>query len=118
MLFITSSTTRISSIPPEYLLYTSTKGAVEQLTRMLAKELGARNITVNAVAPGAVETDMLRYVARDLAKGDEFYKTLAAGQPQKRVAVPEDIAPIVAFLARDEAGWVNGQVIMVNGVRI
>jgi 3-oxoacyl-[acyl-carrier protein] reductase len=87
-------------------LYAASKAAVEQFTRSIAKELGARAITVNAVAPGATETDMMPDMVREMAP-----KMTALG----RLGQPEDIADVVAFLASDEARWITGQIIGVNG---
>ena len=113
VVFVTSSTTKTSAVTPEYLVYTASKGAAEQLVRVLAKDLGARGITVNAVSPGATDTDFFR----SDGKSAEFVQLIAGLFPQKQIPRAEDIAPLVAFLARDEAGWVNGQTVMVNGVR-
>ena len=94
-----------------YLIYTATKGAVEQMTRVLAKDLGARGVTVNGIGPGPTDTDLFRN-----GKSPEFINFFANLHPQKRIPSPDEIAPIVAFLSREEAGWVNGQTIYVNGV--
>ena len=112
MIYITSCALRTDTIPPQYVLYASTKGAMQQYTRVLAKDLGRRGITVNAVAPGPVDTDFFR---KD-GKSEEFIRLIEDAHPAKRIPLPDEIAPTVAFLARDEAGWVNGQTIMVNGV--
>ncbi|KIP05290.1 hypothetical protein PHLGIDRAFT_119941 [Phlebiopsis gigantea 11061_1 CR5-6] len=110
VVFLSSSTTKFSGVFPAGLAYTAAKGAVEQMTRVLAKDLGARGITVNAVAPGSVETEMLHK-----GKSPEVVTQLANLNPQKRIPEASEIAPIIAFLAREEAGWVNGQTIFVNG---
>lgn len=94
------------------LLYATSKGAVEQLVRVLAKDLGAHGITVNAIAPGAVDTPLFR-----AGKPPHMIKWIASLNPQNRIPPPDEISPIVAFLAYEEAGWVNGQIIGVNGVR-
>lgn len=112
VIFVTSSVTKTSAITPEYLIYTASKGADDQIVRVLAKDLGARGITVNAVAPGAVNTEFFQ----SDGKTDEFIQYVANMHPQKRLPIATEIAPLVVFLARDEAGWVNGQIIMVNGV--
>ena len=94
------------------LLYVMSKGAVEQLVRVLSKDLGARGITVNAVAPGPVDTPLFR-----AGKPPHMIKWIASMNPQNRIPMPDEISPIIAFLSREESGWVNGQVIGVNGVR-
>lgn len=109
--FFSSATTKFSGVPPNYLIYTATKGAVEQMTRVLAKDLGARGINVNSIAPGPVDTDLFRN-----GKSEQLIQFFANLHPQKRIPQPDEISPIVAFLSRDEAGWVNGQTIFVNGV--
>ena len=95
---------------PGYGVYAATKAAVEAMTHILAKELGPRGITVNAVAPGPVET---RFFLE--GKSDEQVRAIKAMNPLKRLGQPEDIAGVVAFLASPEGGWVNGQVIRANG---
>ena len=80
--------------------------------RVLAKDLGARGITVNALSPGPVNTDFYH----SDGKTEEAAKTIPMMFPQGRLPVPEEIAPLAAFLAREEAVWVNGQTIMVSGV--
>lgn len=95
-----------------YSAYGSLKGAVEVLTRYLAKELGARGITVNAVAPGAIETDFGGGTVRDNA---EMNKMVAGLTALGRVGLPDDIGGVVAFLCTEDAKWVNAQRIEVSG---
>jgi 3-oxoacyl-[acyl-carrier protein] reductase len=89
--------------------YAASKGAIDSLTRALAKELAPRNIRVNAVAPGMVETDMSQPV-RSLA-GQQIQQMI----PLKRIGQPEEIAAAVAFLASDEALYITGQILHVDG---
>lgn len=98
-------------MPPNYLLYVSTKGAVDQMTRVLAKDLGARGITVNTVSPGPIDTDLFR-----AGKTEQIINLVANQHPGKRIGVPDEVSPVVVFLASAQASWVNGQNIMVNGV--
>jgi len=93
-----------------YGIYAATKAAVETLTRVLAKELGPRGITVNAVAPGPVETELFLD-----GKPDELIQNIVRTIPLGRLGRPHDIADAVAFLAGPDSGWVNGQTIRANG---
>ena len=95
---------------PGYAIYTATKSAVESLTHIFARELRGRHITVNAVAPGPVATDMFLS-----DKTPEQIEQFAKMPPLERLAQPEDVASVVAFLASPAAGWVNGQVLRANG---
>jgi NAD(P)-dependent dehydrogenase (short-subunit alcohol dehydrogenase family) len=92
--------------------YASMKGAIEILTRYLAKELGPRGITVNAVAPGAIATDFSGGAVRD---NPELNKRVAENTALGRVGVPEDIGPMIASLLAPENRWVNAQRIEVSG---
>lgn len=97
---------------PGYSAYAAMKGAVEVLTRYLAKELGDRRIAVNTVAPGAIETDFGGGAVRDNA---ELNRMIASQTPLGRAGLPDDIGGIVSLLLSDEAGWLNGQRIEVAG---
>lgn len=99
-------------VGPGASVYGATKGAVEVLTRYLAKELGPRGITVNVVAPGAIETDFSGGMVRD---NPEYNKRVAAMTALGRAGVPDDIGPMIAALLADENRWVNGQRIEVSG---
>jgi 3-oxoacyl-[acyl-carrier protein] reductase len=91
---------------PGIALYAGSKAAIEQFVRVLARELGDRRITVNAVAPGPTDTDMVSKLSRD---------TAPAATPLGRLGRPQDIADVVAFLVSEQARWVNGQIIGANG---
>ena len=104
------STSVIGMSPPGYGPYCATKAAVEALTRSLSKEVGQRGIRVNAVAPGPTGTELL-----SSANSEDRMKMYASMTPLGRLGQAEDIASVVVFLATDEAGWVNGQTIRVNG---
>ncbi len=95
-----------------YSAYGACKGAVETLTRYLAKELGPRGIAVNVVAPGAIETDFGGGAVRD---NPDFNKAIADQTALGRVGKPDDIGGVVASLLSDEMRWVNGQRIEVTG---
>ncbi|MDO8448746.1 MAG: SDR family oxidoreductase [Rhodoferax sp.] len=90
--------------------YTATKAAVESLVRSMAKELAPRQVRVNAVAPGPVDTDLFR-----AGKTDEAKARAAAMSPFNRIGTPDEVAEVVSFLASDKASWVHGQVIQPNG---
>lgn len=105
---LSSTTTRL--LLPTYGAYVATKAAVEQMTRVLAKELGPRGITVNTVSPGPVETDLFL-----TGKTPEQLKQAASLAALNRLGKPEDIARVIAFLASDDAAWVNAQNIGANG---
>lgn len=95
---------------PGYANYCASKAAVEVYTAILAKELRGKNITVNAVAPGPVGTELFL-----TGKSPEQIERLAKLNPFERLGEPDDIARVVSFLASEEAGWINGQIIRANG---
>ena len=107
---INLSSTVTSLILPNYGIYAASKGAVEQITRVLAKELGGRGITVNGVSPGPTDTELFRE-----GKSEEQIDSLAQLAAFGRLGEPQDIADVVAFLASEEARWITGQNIRVNG---
>ncbi|MDX8405277.1 MAG: 3-oxoacyl-ACP reductase FabG [Mariprofundus sp.] len=94
---------------PGQINYCASKGGVEAMTRSLAREIGSRNITVNAVAPGFIATDMTAGL------GDDAHAKLTAQVPLGRLGQPSDIAAAVVFLASDGAAYITGQVLHVNG---
>ncbi|QXI28772.1 SDR family oxidoreductase [Pseudomonas vanderleydeniana] len=95
---------------PGYAVYIASKAAVESFTHVFAKELRGRRITVNAVAPGPVATELFLQ-----GKSEEQIQTFARMPPLERLGQPEDIAEIVSFLVSPAVGWVNGQVLRANG---
>jgi len=97
---------------PGYSAYAAMKGAVEVLTRYLAKELGQRKIGVNTIAPGAIATDFGGGAVRD---NPELNLMIASQTALGRVGLPDDIGGAVAALLSDESGWINGQRIEVSG---
>jgi NAD(P)-dependent dehydrogenase (short-subunit alcohol dehydrogenase family) len=97
---------------PGMSAYAAMKGGIEVLTRYLAKELGARGITANTVAPGAIETDFGGGAVRD---NEQMNKMVASTTALGRAGVPDDIGPMIASLLSDDNRWVNGQRIEVSG---
>ncbi|HEY4301578.1 MAG TPA: glucose 1-dehydrogenase [Candidatus Didemnitutus sp.] len=103
----------VSSItPPASAVYTATKGAVDAITGVLAKELGPRKIRVNALNPGIVETEGTHTAG---FIGSDFEKHATSQTPLGRTGQPEDIAKVAVFLASDESGWLTGEEIRAGG---
>jgi len=102
-----------SRVLPDYIVVGASKAALESLTRYLAVELAPRNIVVNAVSPGIVETDALQHF-NSLKEGSVLPGAIAA-TPAGKIATPEDIAGVVAFLCTPEAAMIRGQTIVVDG---
>jgi 3-oxoacyl-[acyl-carrier protein] reductase len=100
-----------TAVLPNALCYVASKGAIEQISRVLAKDLGRKGLTVNAFSPGPVDTTLFR-----AGKPQHVIEMIAGQNPNNRLAVPEDIGPLVAFIASPAAQWINGQNIRVNGV--
>ena len=98
--------------PPNSSIYSATKGAVDNLTISLSKELGARRIRVNSLDPGLVETEGTH--AEGVLEG-EFRDNVVKNTPLGRVGAPDDIGPVAVFLASDAAYWVNGSRILAGG---
>jgi 3-oxoacyl-[acyl-carrier protein] reductase len=107
---INVSSVAAEHVNPGQANYSASKGALNSLTRVLAAELGRRNVLVNAVAPGFIETDMSQAV-RNMAGEDNLKKLI----PVRRLGKPEDIAAVVVFLAGPAAAYITGQVITVDG---
>ena len=107
---ISFSSSVVGLYQPSYGVYAATKAAVEAMTHILAKEVGKRGITVNAVAPGPVATELFLG-----GKSDEQVAAIEKTNPFGRLGQPDDIAGVVAFLAGPDGGWVSGQVIRANG---
>jgi 3-oxoacyl-[acyl-carrier protein] reductase len=97
---------------PNSVIYSSTKGAVDAITRVLASELGARKIRVNTIAPGGVETEGVHRVG---IIGSDLEKQMVASTPLGRIGQPDDIAKVALFLASDEAAWVTGERLAASG---
>jgi 3-oxoacyl-[acyl-carrier protein] reductase len=98
--------------PPSSAVYTATKGAVDAVTRVLAKELGSKKIRVNSINPGGVETEGFHTAG---FAGSDFEKAMVAQTPLGRLGQPDDIAPIAVFLASDESRWLTGETLLASG---
>ncbi|KAL4784956.1 hypothetical protein BJX76DRAFT_356562 [Aspergillus varians] len=120
IILMSSNTTKEFSVP-RHSIYSGSKGAIESFVRVMAKDCGHKQITVNAVAPGGTVTDMFHDVAQHYIPNGEKYsaeqlKDMAAhASPLVRNGYPVDIARVVCFLASSEAEWVNGKIITVDG---
>jgi 3-oxoacyl-[acyl-carrier protein] reductase len=101
-----------SYTPPNTVVYSATKAAVDAVTKVLAKELGPRNIRVNAINPGMVETEGVQ--AGGFADGD-FRKLLESQTPLGRIGQPEDVAPAAVFLSSADAAWITGETLFIAG---
>lgn len=89
--------------------YAATKAAMQGFTRTMAKELGRKNVRMNCIAPGYIDTDMMRAV------GEEILSRMIKGIPAQRLGDPDEIATVAAFLSTDDSSWVSGQTIFVSG---
>ena len=108
IVFLSSSLCTASTVQPNYLLYNASKGAIEQMTRVMSKDLGRKQIFVNAVAPGPTVTELFLK-----GKSEQMLKTIASSNPFNKLGEPEQIAETIAFLAQTQ--WVSGQVVRANG---
>ncbi|UQZ32161.1 3-ketoacyl-ACP reductase [Paenibacillus sp. PK3_47] len=107
---INFSTSVVGQMFPSYSVYAATKGAVEQLTRQLAKEFGPKGITINAIAPGPVNTELF-----NTGKTVQQIEAMKQMNAMGRLGEPEDIANVVEFLVSGQSQWVTGQTLRVNG---
>lgn len=98
--------------PPASAVYSATKGAVDTVTRVLAKELGPKKIRVNSINPGMVETEGARALG---FIGSDFQKQMESQTPLGRIAQPDDIGPIAVFLASANSGWLTGETLLASG---
>ena len=112
IIFMSTTQCIASTVTPPYLLYNSTKGAIEQMTRVISKDLGRKGILVNAVSPGPTATDLFLE-----GKSEALLKTIAGFNPFNKIGVPVDIANAMMFLAGEHSGWTSGQIVRVNGAQ-
>lgn len=108
-IIINVSTSATKMMLPGYGIYTATKAAVEQMTRVFAKEIG-RGISVNAIAPGPTITELFLN-----GKSEEQLQKVASWNAFNRIADPADITKVALFMVSDDSKWISGQVIAVNG---
>jgi 3-oxoacyl-[acyl-carrier protein] reductase len=101
-----------SLTPPTAVVYNATKGAVDAITRTLAKELGPRKIRVNSINPGMVVTDGVLAAGFDQS---DFRKSLESQTPLGRIGQPDDIAPAAVFFASDDSKWITGETLLIAG---
>ncbi|MEM6491535.1 MAG: SDR family oxidoreductase, partial [Pseudomonadota bacterium] len=107
---INTGTSLLAGAAPGYAVYAGTKAPVEEYTRMLAKELGPRRVTVNSIAPGPVDTPFFH--GQETPESAAYAARLST---EKRLGVIDDIVPLVAFLADPASQWINGQTVWING---
>lgn len=110
IVMISTTQNYASTVSAAYMLYNATKGAVDQMVRCLAKELGGRDINVNAVAPGPTGTDLFYQ-----GKSEQVVKQIASLNPHNRVGKPDELGAAIAWLCSEASSWISGQTIRVNG---
>lgn len=110
VILLSTSLNVASIVGPNYLLYTATKGAIDQMVRVMSKDLAAHGIIVNAVAPGPTATELFLK-----GKPESLLNTIAGWNPQGRLGRPDDIADVIVFLSGPGCRWLTGQRIPVNG---
>ena len=98
--------------PPTTVVYTATKGAVDAVTHVLAKELGPKKIRVNSINPGMVETEGVHTAG---VRGSDFQQQLESQTPLGRIGQPQDIGPIAVFLASADSAWMTGETLLASG---
>jgi 3-oxoacyl-[acyl-carrier protein] reductase len=106
------SSVAATSAPPAASVYSATKAAVDAVTKSLAKELGSRNIRVNSINAGMIETEGLHSTG---ISGSDFRKEIESQTPLGRIGRPQDVAPVAVFLASSESAWITGETLYVSG---
>ena len=110
IILLSTTLCHVSTVTPNYLLYCSTKGAIEQMTKVLSKDLARKGISVNAVAPGPTGTELFYK-----GKSEQVLKMIASFNPHNRIGTPEEIADAIVFLGGEGSRWMTGQVLGING---
>ncbi|MBC8108259.1 MAG: SDR family oxidoreductase, partial [Anaerolineae bacterium] len=109
---INISSVAATSAPPSTSVYSATKGAVDTVTKVLAKELGARKIRVNTISPGMVVTEGVRAMG---ILDTDFKTNFESQTPLGRIGQPQDIAPAAVFLASNDSSWITGETFVIAG---
>ena len=110
IVLISTSVCDFSGAQPNYLLYATSKGAIEQMTRLLAKDLARKGISVNAIAPGPTATELFMR-----GKPEGLVKAIVGASPFGRLGKPEEQADGILWLASEQSSWMSGQIMRVNG---
>lgn len=110
IVFVSTGICHFSTVSPDYLLYAASKGAVEQMTRVMSKGLASKGITVNAIGPGPTATELFLK-----GKSEAAIEGLRKAHPFGRLGQPEDIAGLLSFLAGNDSRWITGQTYLANG---
>ena len=113
VILVSSSLTANSSVLPGYLVYNMTKGAMEQMNRVLSKDLARKGITVNIVSPGPTATDLFLR-----GKSEQLLKMIANQSPFGRIGQPDEVAEAFLFLGGPGARWISGQNVRANGAGV
>lgn len=110
IILLSTSVIHTSTVAPNYLLYGATKGAIENMVKIMSKDLARKEISVNGIAPGPTGTDLFYK-----GKSEQLLKTIASFSPHNRIGAPEEIADAVVFLSGEGSRWITGQILGVNG---
>jgi 3-oxoacyl-[acyl-carrier protein] reductase len=110
IILISTSVMHTSTVNPNYLLYSATKGAIESMTKVLSKDLARRHISINAIAPGPTATELFLR-----GKSEQILNTIASFSPHNRIGQPEEIADAIVFFSGNASRWITGQILGVNG---
>ncbi|MCJ1312400.1 hypothetical protein MMC25_006074 [Agyrium rufum] len=109
IILVSTSLCGANTVTPNYLLYVTSKGAIEQMVRLLSKDLARRKICVNAIAPGPTATDLFLK-----GKSEQIIKGIASANPQNRLGEPDEVASAFLYLAGEGGQWVSGQTLRVK----
>lgn len=110
IVLISTTQCTATTVQPPYLLYNSTKGAIEQMTRVMCKDLAPKGISVNAVSPGPTGTELFYK-----GKSEQMLKMIAGFSPMGRIGKPEEIAEAIVWLSSGSSSWISGQILRANG---